>query len=155
MRYRRLFGPALAACVVVAAGSASVRAVPGVEQLTPEQFQFFEKAIRPVLMDRCYKCHSTQGEKIRGGLLLETRAGVMKGGELGPVIVQGDPDASLLIKAIRYTDDKLKMPPKGPQLTPAQVADFEKWVAMGAPDPRVGAPGSTTDHGAGPVFTAA
>src|SRR5215210_8664566 len=113
---------------------ATLAAAPAVEQPTPEQAQFFETKIRPVLMDRCYQCHSSQGEKIRGGLVLETRAGVMKGGESGPVIVPGDPEASLLIKAIRHTDEKLKMPPKGPPLTAAQMADFEKWVAMGAPD---------------------
>jgi len=124
-------------CATVGFGATSAPEAP-----TPEQLQFFEKNIRPVLMDRCFQCHSSQGEKIRGGLVLETRAAVLKGGESGPVIVPGDPDASLLIKAIRQTDEKLKMPPKGPPLTAAQVADFEKWVAMGAPDPRVAPAGA-------------
>src|SRR4051812_30432964 len=133
-----------------ALGAAAVADPPSLEQV-----QFFEKNIRPVLMDRCYQCHSSRSEKIRGGLVLETRAAVLKGGESGAVIVPGDPEASLLIKAIRHTDEKLKMPPKGQPLTAAEVADFEKWVAMGAPDPRVAAAGAPGGHPAGPVFTAA
>jgi hypothetical protein len=98
--------------------------------------QFFEKKIRPVLVDKCYKCHSAE-EKIRGGLLLDTRDGLLTGGETGPAIVPDHADKSLLIKAIRYTDPDLQMPPNGKM--PANViADFEKWVAMGAPDPRTG-----------------
>jgi mono/diheme cytochrome c family protein len=114
-----------------------------VDQPSAVQVQFFETRIRPVLMDRCYACHSSQGEKIRGGLVLETRAGVLRGGDDGVVVVPGDVEASLLIKAIRYTDPKLKMPPKAEhRLSAEQVADFEKWVAMGVPDPRVGATGA-------------
>ena len=139
--------------LAVALGSVHAAAAPAPtpEQPTAEQVQFFEKNIRPVLMDRCYQCHSSQGEKIRGGLVLETRASVRQGGESGPAVVPGDAEGSLLIKAIRHTDEKLKMPPKAPPLTAAQVADFEKWVARGAPDPRDGAAG---EQGAGSVFTA-
>ena len=113
------------------------------EQLTPEQSQFFESKIRPVLVERCYACHSSQGEKIHGGLVLESRSGVLRGGDDGAVVVPGNVEESLLIKAIRYTDPKLKMPPKAEhRLSAEQVADFEKWVAMGAPDPRIDAPGA-------------
>jgi mono/diheme cytochrome c family protein len=97
--------------------------------------EFFEKKIRPVLVDQCYKCHA-EGEKVKGGLLLDTRAGLLKGGDTGPSIVPGEPDKSLLIKAIRYTDEELKMPPKDKKLSAEQIADFEAWVKMGAPDPR-------------------
>jgi len=97
--------------------------------------EFFEKRVRPVLVERCYECHSPQAKKLKGNLLLDTKAGVLKGGDLGPSIVPGDPDKSLLVKAVRYTDNDLKMPPKKP-LGPEEVADLEAWVKMGAPDPR-------------------
>jgi hypothetical protein len=96
---------------------------------------FFETKIRPVLVDRCYSCHSAESKKLKGALYVDSREGLLKGGETGPSIVPGNPDKSLLIKAIRYTDDELKMPPKG-RLTPEVVADFEAWVKRGAPDPR-------------------
>jgi hypothetical protein len=105
--------------------------------LTPAQTQFFESKIRPILADNCYKCHSQQAEKVKAGLLLDTREGVLKGGESGPVIVPGNPDKSLLMKAVRYTDPDLQMPPKGKKLSDTQIADLEAWVKMGAPDPRV------------------
>src|SRR5438874_7006851 len=78
---------------------------------TPEQLEFFEKKIRPVLADNCYSCHSAKAEKLKGGLLLDTKAGVLKGGDTGPALVPGNPDASLLIKAVRYGDANLQMPP--------------------------------------------
>ena len=105
-------------------------------ELTPAQLQFFENHIRPVLSESCYKCHSQQAEKVKGGLLLDTREGLLKGGDTGPAIVPGDPEKSLLIKAIRYTDSDLQMPPKGNKLPDTTIADLEKWVKMGAPDPR-------------------
>jgi hypothetical protein len=97
---------------------------------------FFEKKIRPLLADNCYSCHSANAEKIKGGLKLDTREAVLKGGDSGPALVPGKPDQSLLIKAIRYTDAELKMPPKDKKLSSEQIADFEAWVKMGAPDPR-------------------
>src|SRR5678816_1800898 len=65
--------------------------------------EFFEKKVRPVLADNCYKCHSAEAEKLKGGLRLDTRDSVLKGGDNGPAIVPGDPEKSLLIKAVRYT----------------------------------------------------
>src|SRR5581483_7549596 len=103
---------------------------------TPAQLQFFENRIRPNLADNCYKCHSVQSEKVKGGLLLDSREGVLKGGDSGPVLVPGDPEHSLLIKAVRYTDPDLQMPPKGKQLPDTAIADLVNWVKMGAPDPR-------------------
>ena len=102
---------------------------------TRGQVEFFENKIRPILAERCYECHSAGAKKVKGGLLLDFRDGWMKGGDTGPAIVPGDPEHSLLIKAIRRTDEDLKMPPKNP-LTAAQIADFAAWVKMGAPDPR-------------------
>ena len=107
---------------------------------TPSQIQFFENKIRPVLANNCYKCHSQQAEKVKGGLLLDTKEGLLKGGENGPVIVPGDPEKSVLIKAVRYSDPDLQMPPPrggGKKLSDSEVADLVAWVKMGAPDPRV------------------
>lgn len=102
--------------------------------------EFFEKKIRPVLVAHCYQCHSAEAakaKKLRGGLLLDSRDGLLKGGDSGPSLVPGKPTASLLIKAVQH--DSLKMPPKG--MLPAPViADLAKWVEMGAPDPRDGSP---------------
>jgi len=135
--------------------SAATTAPAAIENPSAEQVAFFETKIRPVLTQNCYACHSSQGEKIRGGLVLESRAGVLRGGDDGAVVVPGDAEASLLIKAVRYTDPKLKMPPKAEhRLSAAQVADLEKWVAMGVPDPRVAPAGGKTAHSSA-VFTAA
>lgn len=103
---------------------------------TPEQIEFFESKIRPVFVEHCYSCHSEKAEKIKGGLKLDTRDALLKGGTSGPVITPGDPDASLLIKAVRYTDPEMQMPPKDKKLPAEQIADLEAWVKMGAPDPR-------------------
>jgi hypothetical protein len=97
--------------------------------------QFFEQKIRPVLVKHCYSCHSAEARKVRGGLLLDTREGMLKGGDSGPAVVPGKALSSLLIKAIRH--DELAMPPKE-KLPDAVVADFERWIKMGAPDPRGG-----------------
>lgn len=108
-----------------------------VASATPEQLAFFEKKIRPVLIDQCYACHSTEGKGIKGGLALDTREGIRKGGDTGPGVVPGDLGRSLVIKAIRYHDDDLKMPPKAKLADPV-VKDFETWVKSGAADPRSG-----------------
>src|SRR5947209_1856746 len=73
---------------------------------------FFEKRVRPVLVGHCYECHSTAAKKSKGGLRLDSRAGVLKGGDSGPALVPGDPDNSRLIRAVRHTDKELRMPPK-------------------------------------------
>src|SRR5262249_49305155 len=104
---------------------------------TPEQIAFFEKSIRSVLVKECYSCHATTAEKIRGGLTLDTRDGIRKGGDTGPAVIPGDVKRSLLIKALRQVQDELKMPPKK-KLADDVIADFEKWIARGAPDPRDG-----------------
>ncbi len=104
---------------------------------TPAQLQFFETKVRPVLAASCYKCHSDQTERVKAGLYLDSREGMLKGGESGPAIVPGDPDKSLLVKAVSYKDLDLQMPPKGKKLTDAQIADLTAWVRMGAPMPAV------------------
>src|SRR4051812_26387709 len=88
------------------------------------EFDFFESKIRPVLVERCYKCHSATSEKLKGSLLLDTREGMLKGGESGkPAVVPGQPNKSLLIEAIQYKNEDLQMPPKQ-RLSEQQVADF-------------------------------
>ena len=104
---------------------------------TPEQERFFEAKIRPVLVTQCGKCHASNAEKLRGGLRLDSREWLLRGGDSGPAIVPGRPDESLLLRAIRYRDEDLQMPPKA-KLPDAVVADFEAWIKMGAPDPRTG-----------------
>ncbi len=100
-----------------------------------DQLAFFEKSIRPVLVSKCYGCHSAEAEKVRGGLLLDTRDGLRTGGDGGPAIVPGDPKKSRLVQALKGSDDVKPMPPKE-KLSAEVVADFERWVRMGAPDPR-------------------
>jgi hypothetical protein len=104
-------------------------------EITAEQRDFFESKIRPALVKHCYECHSADAEKVKGGLLLDTREATLRGGDSGHAVVPGKLDESLLIAAIRYEDSSLEMPPKT-KLPAATIADFEKWIAMGAPDPR-------------------
>jgi hypothetical protein len=112
---------------------------PWVDAADPDQdgIEFFEKKIRPVLVERCYECHSSQAKQLEGGLSLETRQGMLAGGDRGPAITPGDAEKSLLIRAVRYNDSELQMPPKE-RLSAETIADFEAWVNRGAPDPRTG-----------------
>jgi hypothetical protein len=113
------------------------------ETLDATAVEFFESKIRPLLVDHCYKCHSQGSEKgVKGGLYLDTREGLLRGGDSGPALKPGDPDASLIIKAVRYLDEALQMPPKDQKLQPGQITDLEAWVRMGAPDPRSSNPGT-------------
>ncbi len=111
------------------------------QPLAAEGIDFFEKKIRPVLADKCYQCHSADAEKIKGGLVLDTREGIRRGGDNGPAVVPGDLKTSLLIEAIRYESKDVAMPPKksGGKLADEMIKDFEKWVQIGAPDSRDGA----------------
>jgi hypothetical protein len=95
----------------------------------------FESKIRPVLVAKCYTCHSSKLSAPKGELLLDSRDGWRKGGATGAAIVPGKPEESLLVKALRYSDPDLQMPPSG-KLPDAVIADFERWIASGAPDPR-------------------
>ena len=125
----------LCAVAVVLLGTATQAQQQAAPPLSADQIEFFEKKIRPIFVERCYKCHSAASEKVKGGLLLDSREGLLKGGDSGPAIVPGDPEKSILIKAIRQTDE-LRMPIKE-KLPDDQVADFVAWVKMGAPDPRL------------------
>ncbi|PYK96225.1 MAG: hypothetical protein DME19_20410 [Verrucomicrobia bacterium] len=125
----------LAAATLLLPNNAATASAAGPDQAGIE---FFEQKIRPVLVEHCYKCHSKDSEKIKGGLRLDTRDGLLKGGDTGPALIAGDVEKSLLIKAVRYTDEDLRMPPRksGGKLSDEQIADLEAWIRMGAPDPR-------------------
>jgi hypothetical protein len=104
------------------------------EAPSPADVQFFESKVRPLLAERCQNCHSVKAKKQRGGLLLDSRAAMLKGGDTGPAVVPGHPDKSLLIKAVRHADPELTMPPTGKLPAPA-LAVLEEWVRRGAPYP--------------------
>ena len=115
-----------------------------------EGIDLFESRIRPVLAEQCYECHSSAKE-IQGGLNLDSRAGIQAGGDSGAVIEVKDPEGSLLLEALRYANRDLQMPPSG-KLPEAVIADFAKWIELGAPDPRTGpaqisATGMSVDEG--------
>ena len=104
-----------------------------VEKPTAEQLRFFETNVRPVLVEHCQKCHGDK--KQWGGLRLDSREALMRGGDTGASIVPGKPKESLLIRAVRHEDEELKMPKEG-KLTERQIADLVRWVEMGAPFPQ-------------------
>jgi hypothetical protein len=115
-------------------------AVCAVGQAQSPDTEFFEKKIRPVLAEKCYACHNSKAKSPMGGLALDTRAGLLK------VVVAGKPEESKLLKAVRYTDAQLKMPPTG-KLPDSAISDLQQWIAMGAPDPRQDAAPATTRQG--------
>ena len=104
------------------------------DEFTLEEIEFFENRIRPVLAQECYECHSTSGKK-KGGLILDHREGLLIGGDQGPALVPGKASESLIIEALKHEFD-LTMPKAGVKLDPPIIADFERWIDMGAPDPR-------------------
>jgi hypothetical protein len=100
-----------------------------------DRVEFFEKKIRPVLIEHCYECHNST-KNADGGLALDQREASLQGGDGGAIIVPGKPVESRLLAILRHEVEGLKMPEGGAKLDNSVIADFEKWVAMGAPDPR-------------------
>ncbi len=113
----------------LAAGLASAAVEPDVAR---EHVKFFEQEIRPLLAKHCYDCHGEKKQK--GALRLDHISSILAGGDSGPALERGDPEKSLLIKAVRYLDEDFQMPPKA-AISPREVALLEKWVALGAPWP--------------------
>ncbi|VTT99798.1 secreted protein containing duf1549 : Uncharacterized protein OS=Singulisphaera acidiphila (strain ATCC BAA-1392 / DSM 18658 / VKM B-2454 / MOB10) GN=Sinac_2442 PE=4 SV=1: PSCyt1: PSCyt2: PSD1 [Gemmataceae bacterium] len=134
----------LALAAALALAPAATAADP--PKLAPADEAFFEGKVRPLLVKHCLACHSAADKKTRGGLALDTRDGWAAGGDSGPAVVPGEPDKSPLVKAVRYADESMRMPPKG-KLAAEEIAALEKWVAMGAPDPRSGAGGAKKPAG--------
>jgi hypothetical protein len=104
---------------------------PHARAADPAALEFFEKSVRPLLVEKCLSCHA---EKAKGGLRLDTREAVLKGGDRGPAAVAGKPKESSLLKAVRYADEDLKMPPAA-KLTEREIAALEKWIELGLPWP--------------------
>lgn len=123
-------GLGLALGLALAGISAIAPAAPG------EDIAFFESRIRPVLVEHCYECHSVKEGKSKGGLRVDDREALLRGGDSGPALIPGKPGESLLFTAIRRDDPDLEMPPRKPRLSARVIADFEAWIAGGAVDPR-------------------
>jgi cytochrome c553 len=109
------------------------------QAVTKEGIVFFEKSVRPLFAKHCYKCHSSSKGEDKGGLILDSQAGWMEGGDSGPAIVPGNLSESILIEAIEQKDPDFAMPPKY-KLSSSEIEDLKKWISMGAPDPRDGTP---------------
>ncbi len=131
MRFLEKAGFILAAGILVALPCGRAQAARPAE----DGIEFFEKKIRPVLAEKCYACHSVASEKPEGGLLLDSREGIQRGGTRGPAIDPDDPEGSWLLRAVRYTHEEVKMPPIE-KLSDEEIGDIEAWIKMGAPDPR-------------------
>jgi hypothetical protein len=110
--------------------------------------EFFERQIRPILAEHCYSCHSVRASESRGGLQLDSRAGLLAGGDSGPAVAPGNPEASLLIEAVRY--EGYQMPPES-QLPADQIDALQRWVALGAPWPAEPEPVADNQAAAGRV----
>jgi hypothetical protein len=126
---RAVLLPALLGAGLIALAPARATASP-----SSEAIEFFEKRIRPILVAHCYECHGAKSVKKNGGLQLDTSDGLMRGGVSGPLLVSGDAETSRIIRAVRYMDKGLRMPPKQ-KLTDAQIADLVVWIKMGAAIP--------------------
>ena len=100
-----------------------------------QETNFFEKKIRPILTKNCYECHSAKSKSLKAGLLLDRKAGWERGGKNGSVIIPGEPGKSILMNALRYDKHDLQMPPSG-KLSDSILADFDRWISIGAHDPR-------------------
>src|SRR5580700_2968351 len=121
----RFLKPCVFAGVFIAAALFAQQRATQSQADSPE---FFETKIRPILANNCYNCHAASA---LGGLRLDSRDALLKGGARGTAIVAGDPDKSLLIQAVRQTDEKLKMP-MGGKLKDSEIADLAAWVKAGA-----------------------
>src|SRR5215475_9334273 len=126
-------------CLVFAVAALPQSQPAKIQPPTKSQLDFFESKVRPIFSENCYKCHSGATGAPKAGLELDWKGGWEKGGTDGPAIVPGNPDKSLLIQAVRYTDSSLQMPPTA-MLSADQIDDLVSWVRMGAPDPRTARP---------------
>jgi Protein of unknown function (DUF1553)/Protein of unknown function (DUF1549)/Planctomycete cytochrome C len=121
----------VSACLIT---TGSGRAADGPARPSSGDSDFFERKVRPLLIRKCHSCHSTAARKQRGGLLLDNRPAILKGGDSGPAVVPGRPDQSRLLRAVRYTDADLQMPPRG-KLLDTDIAILAEWIRRGVPYP--------------------
>ncbi len=137
--HRRIGCLALATFVsfVFAACLPTVDGAPN-ENVSPKAIAFFEKEVRPILIEHCYQCHS--GDERDGGLEIDTKMGLIKGGDSGAALVPGQPETSRLIDAIEYNNHDLQMPPEG-RMSDHEIQTLRRWIQIGAPDPRGDADG--------------
>ncbi|MGV3772682.1 MAG: DUF1549 domain-containing protein, partial [Verrucomicrobiales bacterium] len=96
--------------------------------------EFYQKKVAPILEEHCFKCHGDKAEKLKGGLLLDSREAILKGGDTGPVVEPGNPEKSRLIHAVQHLDPDLAMPPKT-KLSDAHIAILSEWIKKGVPAP--------------------
>ena len=144
----KYFSPiAFTRAAIISLGCAAFLSFPRLQaeeapvQPSTEDLAFFESKVRPVLAGKCYECHSAAAQekgKLKAGLYVDSREGLMAGGDSGPALLPGNPQESLLIKVLRHEIKDAEMPPKG-KLDDSAIADLAKWIEMGAPDPRVAA----------------
>lgn len=139
-RCRILLAILLSPCFASSFASASANATDDAESdsseaVDPAQLKFFEERIRPVLVEHCYSCHSADAKSIKGGLVLDSREGILAGGDSGPALVAKKAADSLLLQAMKH--ESLEMPPER-KLPENVIADFSKWIEDGAADPRTG-----------------
>ena len=121
-------------CVVITSANARLRA----DEFPAADLDFFEKRVRPLLVQRCFECHSAKAEKLKGGLLLDSREAILTGGDSGPAAEVGDVEKSLIVQAIRFDKDNVQMPPAG-KLPEAEIAVLTEWVRRGLPFPTANA----------------
>lgn len=108
----------------------------GTSLVARDEKAFFESRIRPVLAQHCLECHSQEAGKAKGGLRLDDREAVIRGGDSGPAVIPGKPEESLLLLAMQHRDPDLTMPPRKARLPDQVLADFASWIEAGAHDPR-------------------
>jgi len=121
-------------CAAVWCCLATWGAAPATDNFAKEDLAFFQEKIRPLLSGHCFECHSHSAKKLKGGLFLDNRSGVLQGGDSGPAIVPGQPEQSRLVEAVRYQNPDLRMPPKT-KLEDFEIALLEDWVKRGVPWP--------------------
>src|SRR6516225_1869663 len=135
-----------AMCCLVALVLSAANGAADTTDNKPAILEFFEKNVRPALVEHCYKCHSADAQKLKGGLHLDSRQGILQGGDSGPAVVPGQPTKSRLIEAIGYKNADLRMPPRA-KLPDSVIRDLVKWVEVGVPWPAAGVVKSSAKGG--------
>ena len=142
-------GQGVATCALMLCSSVSLAAADtsnGPVQFTSRQLELYQQQVLPILTDNCYKCHSHKADKIKANFVLDSREGLLEGGDSGPAVIAGEPDKSLLMKAVRHETEDLQMPPRK-KLADEQIAILSSWIKMGAPYPPANGPALARTRG--------